>query len=522
MRAARPPAAVWLLVAVQLALALAWSVWTPVWRGADEPQHVDLALRLARGDGYPAAFDGRMHVHIAETTRLGNLSPVGAPVPDRTLRFTAAAAPARDERPPLRDLGPDAATGYVNQMPQHPPLAYGLYAVVLRLVGEDVRWDLRVWALRVLNAVLVGPLPLLAWLTARRLGAGGAPALAAAAFPLAIPQLAHTAGTVNNDNVLTLLGGMATVLLAGILAGDRRWRTAVAVGLVTGLALLTKAFALVLLPTVAAAYAIAAWRDRTGAAVAAGPAAHAPGAWVGRGAAALAGAVVTGGWWYARNLVRYGTLQPDAFPLDAAPAGFVPDLGVWAGYFSSRMVLRFWGQLGWLEAPLPWVLVWPLAAVLVACVAAGLAWRPVDRVVLLLPLLLGLGIVAAGTWSLYARTGQTGGVQARYLFFAVTGLAVVTGAGWVRLAGRAARWAPAGLLATALVLQAVAGWTAMHRWWGAVPGAPAGDVVRAVLAWAAAPPAAVAVVAVGLATAVLLAVFVVVQQSRAGDGGDPA
>ena len=51
-------------------------------------------------------------------------------------------------------------------------------------------------------------------------------------------------------------GGILAVLLVGVARGRRGWRTDLAVGVVLGLALLTKAFALMYVPWIVAAYAL--------------------------------------------------------------------------------------------------------------------------------------------------------------------------------------------------------------------------------------------------------------------------
>lgn len=80
--------------------------------------------------------------------------------------------PPREDRPSFDALGgaaPDPS-GPANQMVQHPPLAYWLDALVLRLPGVGtLAWDLQVWLLRLLGIVLVLPVPFLAWAATRRL-----------------------------------------------------------------------------------------------------------------------------------------------------------------------------------------------------------------------------------------------------------------------------------------------------------------------------------------------------------------
>ena len=69
-----------------------------------------------------------------------------------------------------------------------------------------------------------------------------------------LPMLTATGGVLNNDDLLTLLGAVATLLLVTVARGDGSRRTALALGAVLAAALLTKAFAVVFLPVVPLAY----------------------------------------------------------------------------------------------------------------------------------------------------------------------------------------------------------------------------------------------------------------------------
>jgi small subunit ribosomal protein S36 len=138
-------------------------------------------------------------------------------------------------------------------------------ATVLRveraIAGGPASTDRELALLRLANAAVVAPLPLLAWWAARRFGHDHRTGVVAAISLLAVPMLTHIGSTLNNDNLLTLLGAVLVALLAGVLRGDRSVRTAVLVGAVVALALLTKAFAAVFPPIVALAYLVGATAD---------------------------------------------------------------------------------------------------------------------------------------------------------------------------------------------------------------------------------------------------------------------
>ena len=273
----------------------------------DEPAHADLVFHLATGAPYPR-FDGRrMEFGVNRMCTLYAAAVRACPARGEVVTLTAKRrhvaeqAPDRGGRPGYDELRVDRAGGPVNQMPQHPPLYYRLMSTGLRVeraLLPDLSYDREFGLLRLANVALLAPLPLLCWWAARRLGLADVVGSTAALVPFAIPQLAHIGSTINNDNLLTLLTSCLIVLLAGVLRGDLSRRTAAGVGLVTGLALLTKAFALVLPLVVVAAYAVG-WRTtkRTRAA----------------GEGLLLAGVLTAAvsaWWYLANLFRGDGLAP--------------------------------------------------------------------------------------------------------------------------------------------------------------------------------------------------------------------
>ena len=180
--------------------------------------------------------------------------------------------------------------------------------------------------------------PLLAWATARRLGAPDRVGLAAALVPFAIPQLTHVGASVNNDNLFVALCAVLAVPLASVLRGDRRPRTALVVGVVAGLALLTKGLGVVLPVWIACCYAVPVIRQRRELA----PAMKAA-------ALAVFTTVGVGGWFTFRNLVVHGTPSPSIHAVTTAPDNFSPDLIAWLKEFPVHLTKGFWGYFGYYE-----------------------------------------------------------------------------------------------------------------------------------------------------------------------------
>jgi small subunit ribosomal protein S36 len=527
----RPPPAVWLAVLLFALVGSLWTVAVPAYRAPDEAAHVDLVLYLAEGHGYPA-YDRRFFGEEIGLDTDRHLIDLTVPWP----RFDAADAPAGDDLPDVDDLGgtePDAEARrgdprragfpYVyNQMPQHPPVYYEAMATVLRverwlLPGDGLPpLERELGLLRLLNVLLVAPLPLLAWATTVRIGGSARAATVAALLPLCLPQLSHIGAAVNNDNLLTLLGGVLAVSLAGVARGHRSRRTDVVVGLALGLALLTKAFALMFIPAVVAAYAVGAWttgRRRDNA----------------RGLA-LSGLVAgaLGAWWWIDNWVREGEPAPTTESLTRTtaqrPEGFTSDPVTFLWTFSGRIVSRVWAWIGFGIPKFsfdPWVVAGASLAVAGAVAVAVVTARPgrsteggmrrVDIVLAWIPVVLVTLFVARRAWGLYDTTGKFAFIQGRYLFCALVAPAAVVAIGAARVLGR---WAAVTVLTLGLAGQA---WMLSVVVRGSWTGQGAFGALDGMLAWSPWPAAVVALLAAAaVVTAVALAVATTRGAARAG------
>jgi hypothetical protein len=276
--------------------------------------------------------------------------------------------------------------------------------------------------------------------------------------------------------------------------GDRSLATAGAVGLVTGLALLTKAFAVVFPPVVAAAYLLslregapAGWRARAG--LLARPVALAGGA-----------TVAVAGWWYVGVRARTGTFTPSIeaqrYTSELAPPGFAPDAGAFFEEFTYNIVVRTWGSFGWYSVRVP--ALFALLLTLVVGAAMVVALRPpraaggadrFQRAWLLLPVALLATFVVGRAWDIYATSSRFQFIQGRYLFAGAVGAFVLVAIGVERVVGR---WAPVAAAVTAAVAQAVGLRQALADWWGG-PGLGSRGQLRAMVAWSGWPGELVAV-----------------------------
>jgi len=522
-RRRRVPALILAVTALHIALMAMCTVLYPAFTGPDETFHVDLSYAYSKGHRpYPPG--GRPLARGIEVVYGGlTVPPAGGPYADAPVR-------PRGQRPSIDAAGGDARPqGYPvpNQMVQHPPLYYLIEAGVLRLPGVDrLPYDRQVALLRWVSVLMVAPLPLLAWATARRLVGDGSVALTAGVLPVTLPGLSHIGAVVNNDNLLILAVALLALPLARVLTGDLRVRTGVLVGLLLGLALLAKGLALVLPVAVAAAYLVAWLRHRR------------------RPLLPLAVAAVVsagvGGWWWVRNVVLFHTVQPDGLgPAWGALFRGPPRPGrTWLDFapaFARRLSSRFWGGLGYPDAPqLPewvtggWLVALVAGALVGIAVGIGGRWGRAAASTLALPAVGFTALIFYGAGTAYVFNGRLPGIHGRYVYAGLTGLAVLFAIGVGRLGGRLGRLVPVLLLAAGLLTHLWAWRLLVAQWW--VPRRTVGDhgamlrgaidAIRFWSPWPTVPTLAPFVAVVVLSLAALLAAALATRRPR--EAGPPA
>jgi 4-amino-4-deoxy-L-arabinose transferase-like glycosyltransferase len=376
-------------------LALVYSLVTPLKYGPDEPAHFIYIRSLATTFSPPPIARTQTHTEDSIASHEGHQPP---------LYYAVMAVPYAI----LNAFGPPADTIWR----------------VLRILGIaiGVFWIYFVYRL------------------AREYFASEAYALATAAFVALIPNAAYTAGVVNNDIMIALLFTWAMVpILRFFKTESLSNREAAALGALTGLAILTKAQALILVGVFAIA-ALAVCRRRH----------YANAGGVLRAAAIVLGvAVIVSGWWFVRCWIVYGTPMPHSLYNPVLPDGMIsllvnPALGLRAIWFGSAAVYTYFWTPFWLV----WKYVtwscyfWPLVAVNAAAlvgVALRLRRGGVDG--RSLALLVFAALLTYAMWLRYAlAVDRMANLQGR-LFLpvaAVVGIIFVLGTdGW--LAGAKAK-----------------------------------------------------------------------------------
>lgn len=146
-----------------------------------------------------------------------------------------------------------------------------LWNAVLHTADETFPWrgTSLAWHLMRLVSIPLGMVTIMGVYRVGRLLAPGRPAVAilAAGLTAFTPQFVYLSGAVNNDNlaiplaVLTL-ATLVSMARQGTDGGDLRWRQFLLVGVLAGLARVTKFHTLVLLPVIVLALTLIAWRRR--------------------------------------------------------------------------------------------------------------------------------------------------------------------------------------------------------------------------------------------------------------------
>lgn len=199
---------------------------------------------------------------------------------------------------------PDPAAGWSTG---DPPLYFFLSALVWRgLEGLGGR-DLVLQALPLLSTLFGLAVAGLAVLLVRRTDPENPRrAWLAGALLLFLPAHIHMSAMVSEEMLAALLTSLAVLGLAlrhpPRAAAPTVWKPAAAVGLASGLALLSKLSGVLVVATAAATYALDGLRRR------------APRAAALHLTAVLLVAALAGGWYFARNQVLYGYLQPFGLP----------------------------------------------------------------------------------------------------------------------------------------------------------------------------------------------------------------
>lgn len=409
------------ITATFVLLLATWAYLDPPLRGPDEAANVDAVLHLLAGRPWPATG----HLHFFQ----GLLAQdVAAQLPPVSQRGSIAAIVGDGTENPLQ-----------NPMSQHPPTYFLVQAAVaLALDAGPRRWDHVVLVMRLVDVLLMAPLPALVWASVRRATRSPRLGVAAATVVLAVPQVAQLGSSVSVWVPVITAGALATWLALRVLTGDRSWLTVLALGgaVAIGTAVMAGGFLAVPFALVAV---LAARRDIVAAPGA--PSRRSLVVRICRALVMLTVPAVTTGWWYARQFVQTGSPQPDPLaPVrERWAAGEGPDVVQFVGAFWSGMSDSFLGLIGRYQWPLSPVVVDTATVVALTALVWAAGSRQVDRRTMLLVAVFpvtALVVVVARDWATYVGHLGITVVQGRFLFPAIAALLVLQALAWQGLVVR--------------------------------------------------------------------------------------
>ena len=432
---ARPRWGIAALLVLVLVRGLLWMALIPPLQGMDEGAHfasvqyIATEGRLPNRDGPDASryaysdslvvASGGMHVSaFAPTDR-----------PDYTAA-AAAALTAADAKAGTESGSAGPAAGY-------PPGYYGPAALFyLASPGDTVS---QVYAIRLWSAVLGLVAILLAWMFCREVFPRQRWAQVGLVVAVALqPMISHQFAIVNNDALVIVAGFGGLWMGARLTREARAGRLMLIAGIIVGLGLLGKPFAIGAAIPVAIGwllgkirYRVKGWR-----------------ALVGEPALAALGVAATYGLWLA-VAAMIGISTSNSFPVDhvAGASGvrsyLASQLDPSLAEFRELWINQYWGNFGWVDTPLPTTVqlaVWVFVRLIAVGVVVWLLVLPVRRfrtagmaeIDRLIAVCVGfvVGMVAllyVIEFFYYKSSGQTNLLQGRYALMTVPALLALPG-----------------------------------------------------------------------------------------------
>ena len=415
-----------LLLTAYVALALGYSVVTPIYEPTDEIRHVRYVRHLSVYGGLPVQSGegprAQSH-HPPLYYALGALVSGRVPV-EQDVYYEPLRNPHWTDR--HDEVSVDNKNQYLITGPER-----------FRFTGIGLVVYLVRWMTVLLGAVAVGLTYRLGrdvWPTQPALALGGA---ALVAFN---PQFLHLSGAVSNDVPAALWGAAVLLVCLRLLRRGPGLRTDLTLGILYGLALLTKLHLAALAVPIVVAYGIRAWSSREWRSLVRG------------GAVILAVATLVSGWWFWRNHVLYGD-----------PTGMTKVSELWAGrpvagnWWALRQGLPYlWssllGRFGYGQLPLHQPVYQGILALCVLALVGYLVPRS-DSLPFRPLVLLGATTLTFVMIVFYYMLIQPAGAMGRFLFPALPAFSVLVVHGLSRLVpGRMTSYLGAGVSVSALAL----------------------------------------------------------------------
>lgn len=426
-----------LIVAGFLVLGAVYASVNPIFEAPDEIQHYFHVKHIADGKGLPVVRQGSQEIYKREGGQPPLYYLLGALV---TSWIDTSDAQTALNPNPYVTLGMAPQEGNKN--------------VILHTERESFPYrgtSLAVHLLRYLSLSFGATTVLATYsLSLQVLPGQKATALGAAAITAFNPKFIFTNAAVNNGGLLVALCSLALLAAVGLLKGGPSLRGYIGLGMIVGLAVLTKLTSLGLLVVVLYVLAVLGVR-------------HSPKEALKAATVVLGLVVLVAGWWFVRNLVLYH--EPTGMNLFLTSIGQPPNAIPLSRVFrdSQRISMTYWAVFGWLNV-LASTWVYRLFDLLVVLGIVGLPLALVrglrkPRTVpatSLLPMVLWVVVVAFG-YLAYVRYNlvQSAGTG-RLLFPAISCVSILLCWGLTQLPPRRWRITLVAVMASALALIALA------------------------------------------------------------------
>jgi hypothetical protein len=412
------------IIVAFIALSATYSVVMPIFEASDELWHYPFVKHLADGNGLPV-----QDADVDQPWRQEGSQPPLYYALSALATFWISTDDAYEGHPPLLWYNPHVDNGVLT--------ADGNTNLVVHSRQEAFPWHgtaLAVHLLRFLSVLLGAATVFLTYLITLEVFPGREGlALGAAAVNAFTPMFLFISGAVNNDNLVVPLCSLALLMMIKTKpkaqSSNPNWSLVIghlSLGLVLGLAALTKESALGLFPLALLAIAARIWRQHRKA-----PLLKCFGLVIGHWALVILPALAISGWWYWRNWHLYGDLLGWNVFLDILGRRHPPATlrQLWGE--REGFAMSYWGLFGGVNVPMD---AWVYRLLNLLAIVAGLgiavflirklirdrlrpeAWL---KVVILLawPTIVFVSLIR---WAL-----QTWSSQGRLVFSAISSLSIL-------------------------------------------------------------------------------------------------
>ncbi len=391
--------AIGLILFAFIVLGITYSLVTPIFEAPDEIQHYFYVNYLADEQALPVLTIPEEEMFQQEGSQPPLYYLLGA---------LATFWIDTDDALSLLRLNPYANVGI--------PLALGNKNVLIHTHQEAFPFRGAVLAIHLVRflSVLLGAVTVLStYLLAREIfPQDRALALGAASINAFIPQFLFISGAVNNDGAVTVASSIVLLLVVRLMKGEPNWRGYLGLGLVLGLAALTKLSGLGLVAVALAGLLIVAVKHRS------------PRVLIEGGAIVLLAVLLIAGWWYLRNWSLYG--DSTALNMHLAIMGARKRTLTLSRFLYEMRGFKtsFWALFGWFNV-LASSVIYRFFDFLTLVALLGLIWVLIKGLRgehylsfrYLPPLLLWLPILVV---SFYSWTAKTPATQGRLAFPAIS------------------------------------------------------------------------------------------------------